>query len=271
MKQVYLRPIDRTVSCLGFGCAGLDGRVGLRRSAKLIEAALDLGITYFDVAPSYGTAEEALGHVLGNSKEVVVTTKVGPPRQHYNARKAWFRSLAKPILDQARGLKILIRNSISKPSISQKRPRYDFSKAGIEKSVDSSLKSLKRDTIDILLAHEPHPDDLVPEVAERFESLVESAAIRAFGTGIGAVCDCWAPFGTVWQSAWPAEQIKNYKEDVTYLFHRVLRNAQQSLDGRTEVPAADLIRNAHLQRPESVLLVSASTPDRLKELADAVA
>ncbi|MEQ8836367.1 MAG: aldo/keto reductase, partial [Lacipirellulaceae bacterium] len=223
------------------------------------------------VAPSYGTAEEALGHVLGNSKEVIVTTKVGPPRKPYNARKAWIRSIAKPILDRTRGLKILIRNSISKPAGAKTRPRYDFSKAGIESTVESSLKFLKRDTIDILLAHEPHPDDLVPEVAERFESLLENGAIKAFGTGIGAVDDCWAPFGTVWQSAWPAEQIDSYQENVTYLFHRVLRNSRQSLDGRTEVPAADLIRNAHLQRPDSVLLVSASTPDRLKELADAVA
>ncbi len=79
MQQVELKPIGRHVSCLGLGCARLDGRVGLRRSARLLETALDLGITYLDVAASYGTAEEALGCVVGGSRDVVVATKVGPP------------------------------------------------------------------------------------------------------------------------------------------------------------------------------------------------
>lgn len=87
MQQIELKPLGRRVSCLGLGCARLDGRIGLRRSARLIEAALDLGITYFDVAALYGTAEEALGQVIGNSKEIVVATKVGPPRVAYDAQK----------------------------------------------------------------------------------------------------------------------------------------------------------------------------------------
>ncbi len=269
MEQVELKPLGRRVSCIGFGCARLDGRIGLRQSTRLLETALSLGITYFDVAASYGTAEEALGHVIGNSRDVVVTTKVGPPRPAYNASKMRLRFLAKSMLDRLRGVKVLLGGGVRPQSRPSTRPRYDFSKEAIERSLEESLKRLQRDQVDIFLAHEPHRSDLTPEVASRFEVLLNQNLIKAYGVGIGVAENRWAPFGSVWQSGWPGELASTYSREICYIFHSVLRFAEKDRYGRTITPVAELIREARRQRPDSVLLVSASTPERLREVIEA--
>lgn len=270
MQQLEFKPLGRQVSCLGFGCARLDGRAGLRRSARLLETALELGISYFDVAAAYGTAEEAVGHVVGNSPEVVVASKVGPPRPPYHYAKMKMRAMIKPVVDRSVQFKRLLRKSLSPPRTPAPRPRYDFSAEAIEASLETSLKYLRRDRLDVLLAHEPHRSDLVPEVEAHFQRLVAQQRIGAYGVGIGAIEDRWTPFGSIWQSAWPGESVPAYTDDVTYIFHGVLKNAQRDRYDRTILPAADLVRAARRQRPDSVLIVSASTPGRLRELVQAV-
>ena len=70
------------VSRAGFGGGGIGQVWGATTEAEAIRSvhrALDLGITFFDVAPSYGAgrAEEALGKALvGRREQVVVATKV---------------------------------------------------------------------------------------------------------------------------------------------------------------------------------------------------
>jgi aryl-alcohol dehydrogenase-like predicted oxidoreductase len=67
------------VSRLGLGCGGLgESRVTDGEAERLVHAALDLGITLFDVARSYGAAEERLGRALGPRRAgVVLSTKGG--------------------------------------------------------------------------------------------------------------------------------------------------------------------------------------------------
>jgi len=60
-------------SRLGFGCGGVMGRVGRGQSLRAIAAALDGGITRFDVAPLYGYGEaEVLGEALADKRDLVV-------------------------------------------------------------------------------------------------------------------------------------------------------------------------------------------------------
>ena len=272
MQQVEFKPLGRYVSCLGFGCARLDGRAGLRRSAQLLETALELGITYFDVAASYGTAEQAVGHVLGASSDVVVATKVGPPEQPYRAARMRLKTALRPLLDRMRGLKVLLRNATTRrPQASGSRPRYDFSRERIEQSLEMSRKRLRRDFIDVFLAHEPHRVDLSAETESHFQSLVDTGLVGAYGVGVAVPEDQWAAFGSIWQSGWPGQRISEYvfRDDTTRIFHGVLRCAEQ---GRISGPAkspAELIRAARRAAPDSVLLVSASTPDRLRQLVEA--
>jgi aryl-alcohol dehydrogenase-like predicted oxidoreductase len=67
------------VSRLGLGCGGLgEPRVSDAGAERLVHAALDLGITFFDAARSYGPAEERLGRALGPRRSgVVLSTKGG--------------------------------------------------------------------------------------------------------------------------------------------------------------------------------------------------
>ena len=67
------------VSRLGLGCGGLgEARVGDADAERLVLGALDLGVTFFDAARSYGLAEERLGRILGSRRgDVVLSTKGG--------------------------------------------------------------------------------------------------------------------------------------------------------------------------------------------------
>jgi len=67
------------VSRLGLGCGGLgESRISDDEAERLIHASLDLGITLFDTARSYGPAEERLGRALGSRRsDVVISTKGG--------------------------------------------------------------------------------------------------------------------------------------------------------------------------------------------------
>ncbi len=64
---------------LGLGSGPLgDPALSDADAARLVDAALDLGVTLFDAAPSYGTAEERLGRALAGRRErAVLCTKLG--------------------------------------------------------------------------------------------------------------------------------------------------------------------------------------------------
>jgi aryl-alcohol dehydrogenase-like predicted oxidoreductase len=79
---VLTRPFGNTglaVPILGLG-TGHIGAPDLSEDSvgALLNAAVDLGVTLFDSAPSYGMAEERLGrHLAHRRKEIVLSTKCG--------------------------------------------------------------------------------------------------------------------------------------------------------------------------------------------------
>lgn len=92
----YTRPLGRSdiqVSALGFGCWAIGGewqdtggqalgwgKVDDEESVRAIHRALDLGVTFFDTADTYGAghSERVLGRALGKRRaDVVVATKWG--------------------------------------------------------------------------------------------------------------------------------------------------------------------------------------------------
>ncbi|HET9622394.1 MAG TPA: aldo/keto reductase [Kofleriaceae bacterium] len=82
MEVMTARPFGRTglqVSPLGLG-AGQIGDEALAEAAceRLIRDAVELGITLFDTARSYGRSEERLGRYLAPVRDrVVISTKIG--------------------------------------------------------------------------------------------------------------------------------------------------------------------------------------------------
>ena len=86
MKMVLVPGIARPITQIALGCGRLNGRLERRSSARIVEAALALGIRHFDTAPSYGmgTADEVLGSVLSGVDGVTITSKVGIARPQYS-------------------------------------------------------------------------------------------------------------------------------------------------------------------------------------------
>jgi aryl-alcohol dehydrogenase-like predicted oxidoreductase len=120
---------------------------------------LDLGITFFDVAPAYGDgkAEEALGKALrGRNEPVVVATKVRVPVDSFD--------------DSVGGVT-----------------------GAVQRSVDTSLKLLGRDSVDVLHVHNrfslergefPNSlsaDDVLGPVLDAYRAVQQAGKTRLIG------------------------------------------------------------------------------------------
>jgi aryl-alcohol dehydrogenase-like predicted oxidoreductase len=83
---VEIRNLGRSglrVSAIGLGCNNFGGRIDIEATRKVIHKALDLGITLFDTADTYGErggSETAMGQILGDDrKRIVLASKFGMP------------------------------------------------------------------------------------------------------------------------------------------------------------------------------------------------
>lgn len=161
MGTVEVRTLGRTglrVSALGFGCGSVAGlMVGddAQEQARTVERAFRAGVTYFDTAPGYGQgrSEENLGRALqalGLGDRVVIGTKV---------RFDTEAELADPA-------------------------------ATARKSLEASLKRLRRESVEMVLLHNPL---IVPTVTDRappgLPPLSIEAAPRALEGLLKAQCD----------------------------------------------------------------------------------
>jgi aryl-alcohol dehydrogenase-like predicted oxidoreductase len=139
---------DLVVSELGLGTNNLGTRLDQSQSRLVVEAALALGITFFDTADSYGDgkSEEFLGRALrGHRNEVAIATKVGlPVGDDVHARGA--------------------------------SRRWIFS------SVEESLKRLRTEWIDLYQVHVPDPETPILETLQALDDLVRSGKVRHVGT-----------------------------------------------------------------------------------------
>ncbi|MDZ7373114.1 MAG: aldo/keto reductase [candidate division KSB1 bacterium] len=89
------RPLGRTgerLSIVGLGGVVLD-QMHPADARELISEVLDLGLNYFDVAPSYGNAEEVMGQALRGRREGVFLACKTLKRDAEGARQELERSL----------------------------------------------------------------------------------------------------------------------------------------------------------------------------------
>ena len=85
------------VSVVGLGCNNFGSRLDQDATTRVVHAALDAGVNFFDTADIYGAtrSEVLLGVALGaRRREVVVATKFGMPidDDHVGARPEYVRS-----------------------------------------------------------------------------------------------------------------------------------------------------------------------------------
>ena len=78
-----LKGVDLALSVIGFGAAPLGGEYGAvdeRQAIRVLGAALEAGINFFDTSPYYGRtlSESRLGKGLaGFRDDIVISTKAG--------------------------------------------------------------------------------------------------------------------------------------------------------------------------------------------------
>lgn len=141
---------DVTVSPLGYGAAPLGnvyGEVDPAIGIASVHRAIDLGVTFFDVSPYYGNtvAEDVLGRALaGRREEVILCTKAG----RYGA------------------------------------DTFDFSAERIGRSAEESLRRLRTDYLDVLLAHDIEfgdPEQVLGETIDALEDVKRRGLCRMIG------------------------------------------------------------------------------------------
>lgn len=150
MKKRKLGPAGLEVSALGLGCMGLSYGYGPAAdptdATRLLQAAVEAGITFFDTAEAYGEANERLvGAALAPVRDqVVIATKFGfkegIPQQGLDSRPARIRLVA-----------------------------------------EQSLQRLGTDRIDLFYQHRVDPNVPIEDVAGAVQDLIREGKVKYFG------------------------------------------------------------------------------------------
>ncbi|GAA3936820.1 aldo/keto reductase [Actinoplanes auranticolor] len=140
------------VSVVGIGCNNFGRKLDLDGTRAVVDAAFDAGITLFDTADIYGTphgsSEECLGAALqGRRDEIVLATKFGMDMEGLNGAD-----------HGARG-----------------------SRSYIVRAVESSLRRLGTDYIDLYQIHTPDEATPIEETLSALDDLVRSGKVRYLG------------------------------------------------------------------------------------------
>ncbi len=139
-----------SLSAIGFGASPLGeafGEIDPGEATRAVHLAIECGINYFDVSPYYGNtlAETRLGDALSHHRDgVVLSTKCG----RYGAAE------------------------------------FDFSPARITREFELSLKRLRTDHVDLLLAHDiefAQPNQIVEETIPAMRRLQEQGKVGSVG------------------------------------------------------------------------------------------
>jgi aryl-alcohol dehydrogenase-like predicted oxidoreductase len=155
------------VSLVGLGCNNFGARIDLEATRKVVDKAIESGITLFDTADVYGErggSETALGEVLGaRRKDIVLASKFGMDMDVEGIKKGGSR-------------------------------RY------IMEAVEASLKRLRTDWIDLYQIHRFDPLTPIEETLRALDDLTRQGKIRYIG------CSNFAPWQMA-DAAWTARDL----------------------------------------------------------------
>jgi aryl-alcohol dehydrogenase-like predicted oxidoreductase len=149
MRYRRLGDSGLVVPVVGLGCNNFGRRIDVDATRRVVDAALDAGVTFFDTADVYGESETFLGEVLaGRRDQVVLATKFGNP-------------LRGALGDDhgARGSRWYIR-----------------------RAVERSLRRLRTDHVDLYQMHRPDPHTPIEETLAALTELVREGKVRYVGS-----------------------------------------------------------------------------------------
>ena len=156
MQKRKLGKSNLEVSAIGLGCMGMSFSYGppkdKQEMTKLLHAAVDRGITFFDTAEVYGPFlnEELVGEALAPFRgKVVIATKFG----------------------------FDLSGSDNRPGVPGLNSRPDH----IKQAVEGSLKRLRLETIDLLYQHRVDPNVPIEDVAGTVKELIQAGKVKHFG------------------------------------------------------------------------------------------
>ena len=164
MKYRTLRGSDLQVSEVGFGLwtvsTGWWGAYTDDEAVALMHQALDLGITLFDAADTYGNgrSEELIARAFADRRDdIVIATKVGYDFVNHGGER--------------RGQREIPQN---------------FSPAAVRLATDAALARLKTDHIDLLQLHNIRMEQVGDDaVWETLEDLRAEGKVRHYGVALG--------------------------------------------------------------------------------------
>lgn len=141
------QPTKKPLSRIGIGGYALSGAYGHKdpgEFTRVVQRAYDLGVTFFDVADTYGQAESILGQAVAPFRDQVwLATKVG-----------W--------------------GGEGQP---------DCSPAHLRSACEQSLRNLRTETIDLYQIHFDDPLTPVEDTVQALEELKSCGKIRFYGVG----------------------------------------------------------------------------------------
>lgn len=160
------------------------GRVGQREALNAAAMAFEAGVTHFDVARSYGfgDAERVLGKFLATRRgRATVATKFGIRPQPLGIAGRLARPLVRSIRKLLPGTATLARHGSASMLAAG---HYSLGEA--RSSVETSLRELKVETIDLLFVHDctlstPVGDDVIAWL----QDLRTQGKIRGWGFATG--------------------------------------------------------------------------------------
>ena len=133
------------VSVVGLGCNNFGWRIDAEASAKVIDAAIESGATFFDTADRYGKgqSEDFLGRALGKRRDqIILATKFG--------------------MEMEKG-----QQGAS--------PKY------VREALDASLRRLRTNRIDLYQLHQLDPKTPITDTLGALDELVRAGKVRQIG------------------------------------------------------------------------------------------
>jgi aryl-alcohol dehydrogenase-like predicted oxidoreductase len=164
MKYRTYRNTDLTVSEVGFGLwtlsTGWWGDFSEDQAVELMRKALDLGITLYDAADTYGNgrSEELIAKAFGHQRDrIVIATKIGYDFVRYG--------------NERRG---------------QREIPQDFSPEALTRATEAALRRLQTDRIDLLQLHNIRMEQVTEDsIWETLERLRDKGWVRYYGIALG--------------------------------------------------------------------------------------
>ncbi len=162
------------------------GRIGRRDSLRALSVAHELGIKHLDTARSYGwgEAESMLGDFLATKPrdQFTLVTKCGILPAKRSNGLAVAKAIARRALQVAPASAGLIRRAASAQTF---RPTRSYDTAVLRQSVETSLRQLRTDYVDVLLLHNYATDmEGLEDILAFFQRLTEEGKVLRYGISI---------------------------------------------------------------------------------------